>query len=175
VPLDWARVDLQRVALQGSGEDAPALLRVYEFTVHILVFVFFLDEVQAVVHEAQRYTGRFHAPVIERSEVLASEREDSLVCSRCPCRRNSAIHSCHPTRVIEQRQPEPVASEAAASGRGLGVEHDDLALRVCAVIPIVEHAEEQPAGRENKSASGGWPPPSFVFTGREASRVVLVH
>ena len=69
MPLDTLgsdpRVDLQRVALQGSGEDAPALLRVYEFTVHILVFVFFLDEVQAVVHEAQRYTGRFHAPVIE--------------------------------------------------------------------------------------------------------------
>jgi len=109
--------------------------------------------------------------VIERSEVLASEREDYT----CMQSLSLSQEQCHPTRVIEQRQPEPVASEAAASGRGLGVEHDDLVLRVCAVIPIVEHAEEQPAGRENKSASGGWPPPSFVFTGREASRVVLVH
>jgi hypothetical protein len=93
--------------------------------------------------------------VIERSEVLASEREDYT----CMQSLSLSQEQCHPTRVIEQRQPEPVASEAAASGRGLGVEYDDLVLRVCAVIPIVEHAEEH-AGRENESASGGWPPPS---------------
>jgi hypothetical protein len=80
VPLDTLgsdpRVDLQRVALQGSGEDAPALLRVYEFTVHILVFVFFLDEVQAVVHEAQRYGSLPRA--CDRAERGARQRDRRL-------------------------------------------------------------------------------------------------
>ena len=48
VPLDWIRVDLQNFALQGQDEDAPTLSRVDEFA------IFFFDEVQAVLHEAQR-------------------------------------------------------------------------------------------------------------------------
>ena len=49
----WVCVDLQGVALQGQDEDAPTLLRVYEFTLLVLVGVILLNEVEAVLHEAQ--------------------------------------------------------------------------------------------------------------------------
>jgi hypothetical protein len=74
VPLDWVRADLQGVALQGQGDNAPTLLRVDEFALLILIVVCFLDEVQAVLNEAQR-TGLL--PLARnRAAMLPSERED---------------------------------------------------------------------------------------------------
>ena len=44
LPLDWVRVDLQGVALQGQHEDAPDRLRVNEFTLLILLAVILIEE-----------------------------------------------------------------------------------------------------------------------------------
>ena len=71
LPLDWVRVDLQRVALQEQHEDAPSRLRVNEIALLVLVVVTLLEKVQAVLHEAQRYGPLPLAR--DRAAVLARE------------------------------------------------------------------------------------------------------
>eukprot|EP00964_Phaeocystis_antarctica_P038456 scaffold21994_cov71-Phaeocystis_antarctica.AAC.6 len=133
LPLDWVRVDLQRVALQGQDEDAAAAQWVTGFTLHTLltlllvVFVVgFLDEVQAVLHEAKRMGLLPLAR--DRAAVLAGERKDLYAVVHVVADEELLAYHRHLTRMR------------------LGVEGDDLVLLR---IVIGEYAKEQPAGRED--------------------------
>eukprot|EP00964_Phaeocystis_antarctica_P012806 scaffold7026_cov65-Phaeocystis_antarctica.AAC.5 len=126
-----------------TAEELSLDWRVNEFALLVILFVVsLLDEVQAVLHEAQRYGPLPLAR--DRAAVLASEREDLQPVVALVAHKQLLAYHRHPTSTIEQRQPKLVARLQRQ-----GVERDDLVMRI--VIVIDEHAEEHPAGREDRA------------------------
>eukprot|EP00964_Phaeocystis_antarctica_P156343 scaffold125943_cov60-Phaeocystis_antarctica.AAC.4 len=149
--LDWNWVDLQRVALQGQDEDAPTAC-LYLPQGFVVCDIAALDEIEAVLHDAK---ARRPLPLArDRAAVLASERKDLQAIVLHVADEQLLAYHRQPTRIIEQRLPEPVARL-----QRVGVEGDYFVLVIIGVVLFigvrlfVAHAEEKAARRAHGAVS----------------------